>query len=121
MPDTSILTAVGNDYGYDQIFRRQLEGRARKGDVALGITTSGNSRNVILALEAAREVGIVAAGFGGGDGMATVDVLGGIEIYGQHEIAELVRVSVRTVYDWIGRCLRERFNWLCGRCLSNTV
>lgn len=66
--NSSALTAIGNDYGYDQIFRRQLEGRARSGDVALGISTSGNSRNVILALELAREKGCVTLGMTGAKG-----------------------------------------------------
>ncbi len=66
--NSSAITAIGNDYGYDQIFRRQLEGRARKGDVVLGISTSGNSRNVILALELAREKGCVTIGMTGEGG-----------------------------------------------------
>ena len=48
------ITGVGNDYGYDQVFARQLEACARPGDVAVGLSTSGNSRNVVLALERAR-------------------------------------------------------------------
>jgi len=66
--NSSAITAIGNDYGYDQIFRRQLEGRARRGDVALGISTSGNSRNVILALELAREKGCITLGMTGEGG-----------------------------------------------------
>ena len=49
--DTSILTAVGNDFGFDQVFARQIEALGRKGDVAIGITTSGDSPNVVRALE----------------------------------------------------------------------
>jgi phosphoheptose isomerase len=55
--DTSSLTAIGNDYGYDQVFARQVHGHARPGDVVLLLSTSGASRNVILAAEAARAVG----------------------------------------------------------------
>ncbi len=66
--DGSALTAIGNDLGFEQLFARQLQAVGVPGDVAIGISTSGRSRNVILALEAAREAGIVAAGFGGGDG-----------------------------------------------------
>jgi len=51
--DTSILTSIGNDEGYDRVFARQIEALGRKGDVALGITTSGTSPNVVLGLEAA--------------------------------------------------------------------
>ena len=66
--DTSALTAIGNDLGFEQLFARQLRALGAKGDVALGISTSGKSRNVILALEAAREMGIVPAAFSGGEG-----------------------------------------------------
>jgi len=68
--DSSALTAIGNDLGFDQLFARQLKALGRAGDVAIGISTSGNSRNVILGLEAAREMDMVAAGLGGGDGGA---------------------------------------------------
>jgi D-sedoheptulose 7-phosphate isomerase len=66
--DTSALTAIGNDLGFEQLFARQLKALGAKGDVALGISTSGKSRNVILALEVAREMGIVPAAFSGGEG-----------------------------------------------------
>ncbi len=66
--DTSILTAVGNDYGFDEIFRRQVEALAAEGDVVIGISTSGNSPNVRLALEAAREIGCHTVGLLGRDG-----------------------------------------------------
>lgn len=56
--DTSNLTAIGNDYGYDVIFSRQLEGVGRSGDVLIGLSTSGNSRNVVLAFEQAARMGI---------------------------------------------------------------
>ncbi len=66
--DSSVLTAIGNDYGYDAIFQRQVEAKMSKGDVFLAISTSGNSRNIILALERCREMGIVSILFTGGDG-----------------------------------------------------
>jgi len=56
--DTSILTALGNDYGFDIIFSRQLEGLAQKGDVAFGISTSGNSKNVIEGIKKAKRLGL---------------------------------------------------------------
>ena len=68
--DTSALTAIGNDLGFEQLFARQLRALGRKGDLALGISTSGKSRNVILALEAARAMGITAAALSGNDGGA---------------------------------------------------
>ena len=66
--DTSMLTAIGNDYGYEQIFRRQLEANGAQGDVFIGISTSGNSPNVLAALQRAQELGIVAVGLTGQDG-----------------------------------------------------
>jgi D-sedoheptulose 7-phosphate isomerase len=66
--DTSILTAVGNDYGYEQLFRRQVEANGVGGDVFLGISTSGNSPNILQALQAARLKGITTFGLTGKTG-----------------------------------------------------
>ena len=66
--DTSALTAIGNDYGYDRIFDRQVEALANKGDLLLGISTSGNSQNVINALKLGQELGCKTLGFSGRDG-----------------------------------------------------
>ncbi len=56
--DTSALTAIGNDYGYDQVFSRQVEGLGQSGDLLIGISTSGNSKNVVNAMEVARSKSI---------------------------------------------------------------
>lgn len=66
--DTSVLTAAGNDLGYERVFARQIEALAKPGDLALGISTSGNSANVIAGLEAASEMGCRVAGFTGRQG-----------------------------------------------------
>jgi len=66
--DTSILTAVGNDYGFDEIFKRQVEALARSGDVVIGISTSGRSNNVFHALTAANTLGCRTVGLLGRDG-----------------------------------------------------
>ncbi len=63
--DTSTLTAIGNDLGFDRLFARQIEALARPGDVAIAITTSGRSRNVVLGLRQARDCGAIAAAFAG--------------------------------------------------------
>ena len=63
--DSSVLTAVGNDYGYDRVFERQVRGLSRRGDVFIAISTSGKSPNVIAALKAARSLGVVTVGFTG--------------------------------------------------------
>jgi len=66
--DTSALTCIGNDYSFDEIFARQVVGLGRKGDVLIGISTSGNSRNVIRAVEEAKKLGMVSIGLLGRDG-----------------------------------------------------
>lgn len=66
--DTSALTAIGNDYGFDRIFSRQVEALGRPGDLLIGISTSGNSPNVILAVEAAKQLGVRTLGLLGRDG-----------------------------------------------------
>ena len=66
--DTSILTAIGNDYSYDNVFERQIEALGQAGDVFLGISTSGSSKNVLKALHLSRKLGITTIGFSGGDG-----------------------------------------------------
>ncbi len=66
--DTSILTAVANDYDFTEVFVKQVMALGRRGDVALGISTSGHSENVIRALAKAKDLGLFTIGLGGGDG-----------------------------------------------------
>ncbi len=66
--DTSCLTAIGNDYGYDKVFSRQLEGMGQNGDLFIGISTSGNSKNIINAFEVAKQKGIKTVALVGKDG-----------------------------------------------------
>jgi D-sedoheptulose 7-phosphate isomerase len=68
--DTSVLTAVGNDYGFERIFARQVEALCSRGDVLVGISTSGNSPNVCAALETARQIGAFTVAFTGAHGGA---------------------------------------------------
>lgn len=72
--DTSALTAIGNDYGFEHLFARQIAAHCRAGDVCIGISTSGQSENVIRGLYAAREIGCRAAGLGGRDGGRMVGI-----------------------------------------------
>lgn len=74
--DSSIMTAIGNDYGYDHIFSRQVEGKMKTGDLFLAITTSGNSPNILQALEQCRKMGlasILLSGHAGGKAAALAD------------------------------------------------
>lgn len=66
--DSSILTAIGNDYGFDKLFARQVEGKMSQGDVFLAITTSGQSKNILKALESCKRMGITSILFTGKDG-----------------------------------------------------
>ncbi len=72
--DTSALTAIGNDYGYDRVFDRQVEALAREGDLLIGISTSGNSKNVNNAFLKAKELGCRTIGFSGRDGGGMSDL-----------------------------------------------
>lgn len=75
LPDsTAAMTAIGNDYGYAEVFARQVRGLGRHGDVAVGLTTSGNSANVVAALVAARELGMYAVALTGESGGKVADV-----------------------------------------------
>jgi D-sedoheptulose 7-phosphate isomerase len=100
--DTSILTSVGNDYGYDYIFARQIEALCRPEDLAIGITTSGNSANVVRAIEAANEIGATTIGLTGGNG-------GKMTALCKHNIIVPSNVTARAqeAHIFIGHCLCE--------------
>ncbi len=72
--NTSALTAIANDFGYDQVFARQVEAMGRKGDVLVGLSTSGNSQNVVLAMQKARKLEMVTIGMSGSTGGKLTDV-----------------------------------------------
>jgi len=72
--NTSALTAIGNDFGYDEVFARQVEAFAQPGDVVVGITTSGGSRNVVRALEEAKRAGAATVAFTGNGGGAVAAI-----------------------------------------------
>ena len=74
--DSSTLTSIGNDYGYERVFEKQVRALGRKGDVLLAISTSGNSANVIAAMRAARELGLPVVALTGNGGGRMVEVLG---------------------------------------------
>ncbi|WP_319380103.1 D-sedoheptulose 7-phosphate isomerase [Thiomicrorhabdus sp.] len=72
--DTSMLTAIGNDYGYEKLFARQLQANGREGDVFIGISTSGTSKNVVEAMKVCPELGITSVGFTGQGGGLLVEL-----------------------------------------------
>lgn len=72
--DTSILTAIGNDYGYERLFARQIQANGQKGDMFIGISTSGNSANIIEALKECKQMGITSVGLTGESGGKMADL-----------------------------------------------
>jgi D-sedoheptulose 7-phosphate isomerase len=102
--DTSILTAVANDYGYEAVFARQVEALARPGDVLVGISTSGNSHNVIAALECAKTQGLVTVAFtgeGGGRMGTLADHLFAVGSRDTARVQEAHILAGHMVCDWI--------------------
>jgi len=102
--DTSVLTAIGNDYGYADVFRRQVEGLCAPGDVVVGISTSGNSENVCVALEAARElkgVTIAFTGAGGGKMASLADITLCVPSKDTARIQEAHILCGHMLCDWI--------------------
>jgi D-sedoheptulose 7-phosphate isomerase len=79
--DSSALTAIGNDYGYDQVFEKQLHALGRKGDVLLAISTSGNSANVLAAVRTARELGVRIVALTGNGGGKMAGLLGEADVH----------------------------------------
>lgn len=102
--NTSTLTCIGNDYGYDHIFSRQIEAFAQPGDVLIGMTTSGSSPTIVLALEAARAKGAVTVAFtgnGGGEVAKVADhVLMGPDSYAA-VVQEVHQVMAHIVCDLV--------------------
>lgn len=102
--DTSILTAVGNDYGYSCVFSRQVEAVAHPGDLLLGLSTSGNSRNVVAALEQAKAMGVVTVAFtgaGGGQMGQIADHLLAISSSDTARIQEAHILAGHMLCDWV--------------------
>ena len=109
--DTSVLTSLANDYGFDRVFARQVEGLGRPGDVVLGVTTSGRSANVVAALEAARARGlrtIAVTGRDGGAAAAAADVHVNVASDSTPRIQEVQRTLLHVLCELVERGLFER-------------
>ena len=92
--DTSILTAVGNDYGYDDVFVRQIDALCNSGDVVIGISTSGNSTNVVKAISKANEVGAVTVGLLGNQGGKLKEMTKYAYVVNSNESARIQEVHI---------------------------
>ncbi len=111
--DTSVLTAVGNDYGYDRVFARQIEALGSPGDVALALSTSGNSPNVVEGLKQARKLGmktIAFTGQGGGKCRELADVLIAAPARQSPRIQEVHEVAYHVLCEMVERQLAQRMS-----------
>jgi len=98
--DTSALTAIGNDYGFDQVFSRQVEALGRPGDLLVGISTSGNSRNVILAVQAAQALGMRTLGLLGRDGGQLRTLVDDALVVPSQVTARIQELHLMTYHFW---------------------
>ena len=102
--DTSVLTSIGNDYGYEKIFSRQVEAHCAPGDVLVGISTSGNSQNVCLALDAGRRMGAFTVAFTGEGGGAMAGVADAVLSIPSRDTARIQEGHIlcgHMLCDWI--------------------
>jgi len=109
--DTSILTAVGNDYGYERVFQRQVEALCTQGDVMVGISTSGSSKNVCAAVQTARQIGAFTVAFtgqGGGELAAIADLALRVPSKDTARIQEGHILCGHMLCDWVERSVCER-------------
>ena len=106
--DSSILTAWSNDYSYDTVFARQIEALARPGDVVWGISTSGNSANVVCAFEAARNMGVTTFGLLGRDG-GKVAALSDLAIIVPLSATDRIQTAHMLIYHALCAFLDEEF------------
>lgn len=96
--DTSALTAIGNDYGYDEVFARQLLGIGNSGDLLIGISTSGNSKNVLKAFEIAKQKGIKTIGLSGRDGGAMNELCGINVVVPSNDTARIQEMHILIIH-----------------------
>ncbi len=109
--DTSILTAVGNDYGYERIFQRQVEALCTEGDVLVGISTSGTSKNVCAALQTARQIGAFTVAFTGQSGREIADIAEVALCIPSKDTARIQEAHIlcgHMLCDWVERSICER-------------
>jgi D-sedoheptulose 7-phosphate isomerase len=107
--DSSVLTACGNDFGFDLIFARQIEAIGRRGDVAIGLTTSGNSPNIICGLQRARSMGITAAAFTGCGGGKLAGVADPLLIVPARDTARIQEMHILLGHIFCAGLERELF------------
>ncbi|WP_319526218.1 D-sedoheptulose 7-phosphate isomerase [uncultured Desulfosarcina sp.] len=100
--DTSILTAVGNDYGYDEVFARQVQGLGRPGDILVGISTSGGSENVVRAVQCARGMSMPTIGLLGKDGGVLKEFVDRAIVVENDTTARIQEAHIFILHYWAG-------------------
>lgn len=108
--DTSALTSIANDYGFDHVFARQIEALARPGDLVLGISTSGNSPNVLAGLQSAQKAGCLTYGLSGRDGGRMNALLGSRNIV----VPVSATARIQECHILLGHILCEMVDQACG-------
>jgi D-sedoheptulose 7-phosphate isomerase len=98
--DSSALTSIGNDFGYQQIFARQVEALARPGDILVGISTSGRSANVMAAFEKAHALGVTCIGLAGADGSAMAAYCSQVVAIPHPETARIQEMHITVIHAW---------------------
>ncbi|MEO8377839.1 MAG: SIS domain-containing protein [Candidatus Sumerlaeota bacterium] len=98
--DTSALTAISNDYGYHQLFSRQLEGLARAGDAFVGITAGGRSANILAAMETSHKMGLTCIGLVGGDPSAVAPYCSQVVSIPHTETARVQEMHITVIHGW---------------------
>ena len=116
--NTSTLTAIGNDFGYEHVFSRQIEAFAMPGDVVIGITTSGNSENVVRALQTAKQLGAVTIAFSGNGG-GRVAQIAEISLIGPDGYSAIIQEVHITLGHIICDLVEQRLISEAAACLSH--
>jgi D-sedoheptulose 7-phosphate isomerase len=109
--DTSVLTAIGNDYGFERIFQRQVEALCSKGDILVGISTSGNSRNVCAAIESAKQIGAFTIAFTGEKGGALATMADATLRVASEDTARIQEGHIlcgHILCDWVECCVCKK-------------
>lgn len=107
--DTSVLTCIANDYGFDQIFSRQVEALVKEGDVVVGFSTSGNSENIYTALRAASTKGATTVLLSGGDGGRIKQIADHTVIVPDNNTARIQEIHTFILHTWLEEV--ESMNW----------
>jgi D-sedoheptulose 7-phosphate isomerase len=105
--DTSALTAISNDYGFEHVFARQLRALGRPGDVFVAISTSGRSANIVTALRAARELGIVTVGMTGAKGAPLASLCDHLLVVSSEETAQIQQIHITAAHAICGLVERD--------------